>query len=389
MIFYSKKIIWIHEKVKLFNFFTSKNIYSIEENNISSYSPSRHGELICFIPVFGEEELNDDWIVFFEALGANKNFIGFKIFIYILGTNEPIQLDLPIFKQIKYYCKYLSLKYYIFPFKIYNGSSFSEFELFSFYTQQQVVEKSNYKNLIDNATFDSKDSISPVNVETTDTTSMENGFYSILRAEKNHKYASSFLEECSSYSLIINRAKIKNSDIKIKKKNPKLKRLHLISNDFKSIPNFSKLINLEVLNLTANNLTNIVIGSNLPKKLKVLNVSKNRAKTLIVEDVFPELEKLVLFNNNFPSLCLEAKLFPNLKHLNIGRIKEVKALPECVYSLKQLEFLCLSYLNIEQLDERIFSMPKLKHIDIRGLTSNLTNKEICEKLIKNGVRVIC
>lgn len=214
MIFYSNKITWIYEKIKLFNCFTNKDIYSIEKYKINSSKPSVNGELICFIPVFGEEELNNDWVVFFETLGSSKNFIGFKLFIYILGTNEPIQLDLPIFKQIKYYCKYLSLKYYIFPFKLYEGSSFSEFELFSFYTKQQVVNKSSYKCLIDNAVFDSKDSVTPINIEITDTTSIKNGFYSILRSEKNHKYVSSFLEECTSYSLIINRAKIKNSDIR-------------------------------------------------------------------------------------------------------------------------------------------------------------------------------
>jgi len=192
MIFYSNKIIWSYEKVKLFNCFANKNIYPIEENKINSFNPSRHSELICFIPIFGEEELNNDWVVFFETLGSNKNFVGFKLFIYILGTNEPIRLDLPIFKQIKYYCKYLSLKYYIFPFKLYEGSSFSEFELFSFYTQQQVIKKSSYKDLIDNAIFDSKDSIAPRSLEITDTTSIENGFYSILRSEENHKYVSSF-----------------------------------------------------------------------------------------------------------------------------------------------------------------------------------------------------
>lgn len=189
--------------------------------------------------------------------------------------------------------------------------------------------------------------------------------------------------------MIINRAKIKNSDIRIKKENSKLKRLHLISNNLQKVPDFSKLINLEVLNLTANNLINVIVGSNLPKKLKVLNISKNRAQTLIIEDIFPELEKLVLFNNDFDSFYLDSKLFPRLKYLNIGRIKEIKVLPEYIYSLKQLEFLCLSYLNIEKLDERILSMPKLKYIDIRGLTSNLNNKEICTTLLKNGIRVIC
>ena len=58
MIFYSNKIIWIYEKIKLFNCFANKNIYSIEENKINSSNLSIHGELICFIPIFGEEELN-------------------------------------------------------------------------------------------------------------------------------------------------------------------------------------------------------------------------------------------------------------------------------------------------------------------------------------------
>lgn len=394
MIFYSNKIIWGYEKIKLFNCFANKKTYSIEKNEINSSYPSEHGELICFIPIFGEEELNNDWLRFFETLGASKDFVGFKLFIYILGTNEPIQLDLPIFKQIKYYCKYLSLNYYIFPFKLFEGSSLSGFELFSFYTQNQINlnsgnKKSTYKDLIDHAIFESKDSIAPTSLEVTDTTSIENGFYSILRTEKNHKYISSFLEECTSHSLIINRAEINNSDIKIKKENSKLKRLHLISNNFQTVPNFSKLINLEVLNLTANNLIKVIAGSNIPKKLKVLNISKNRAQTLIIEDMFPELEKLVLFNNEFDYFNLDTKSFPRLKYLNIGRIKKIKVLPEYIYSLKQLEFLCLSYLNIEQLDERIFSMPKLKYIDIRGLTSNLNNQEICTTLLKNGIQVIC
>jgi len=389
MIVHSNKIIWSFKKVESFNDFANKKIYRIEKGGINTPYPSEDREIICFIPVFGEEELNSEWLIFFEALGANKSFIGFKLFIYILGTNEPIQLDLPIFKQIKYFCKYLSLDYYIFPFKLYEASNLSGFELFSFYTQSQIKKRSVYKELISNATFESKDSIAPAGLDITDTTSIENGFYSILRPEENHKYVSAFLEECTSYSLIINRAKINNSDIKIHKENSRLKRLHLISNNLQEVPDFSKLINLEVLNLTANSLINVIVGSNLPKKIKVLNFSKNRACTLVIEDSFPELEKLVLFNNEFDSFNLDTKFFPSLKYLNIGRIKKIKVLPEFIYSLKQLEFLCLSYLKIEQLDERILSMPKLKYIDIRGLSSNLNNQEICTILIRNGIKVIC
>lgn len=363
----------------------TENFFSLTSNH------KNDNELVCFIPVFGDEELDMMWVKFFDFLSKQQIVIGFDLFIFVYGTNDPINLNFPFFRQIDFYCRFLSFKKHIFPLKLFKTNKIDDSVLFSFYSQEKRFSREHtISKLIKQTIFDSKDFPLSNTKDILDLTSELNKFDSLLKKlRQKRKRVTLFLEECTTESLLINRAELFNRHIKISKCNPHLKRLHLRSNHLTEFPNVSLLGDLKVINLSANKLTHVTLANNVSDSIEIVDLSKNLITSFEITRTFENLTNLILFNNPFVLFNVSKEYLPNIKQLNIGRIPSTKFLPEVVFTFDKLESLCISYLTLDFFDERILLIESLKYLDVRGTTCVQNNfLDILHELQKKGVQIV-
>jgi len=146
-----------------------------------------------------------------------------------------------------------------------------------------------------------------------------------------------------------------------------LEQLELSYNQLTELPaEMGKLLHLRSLILTGNKLKKLPKECGELKKLKVLNLKDN------ILNEFPEavlhmtsLEELVLKINEIPMIPAGLGQLKNLKVLDLGSNFELESLPDEITGLPKLEKLYLeSCSSLKSLPEGIENMKQLKYIDL-------------------------
>ena len=359
-------------------------IKKINIQNVKNFTPDNSN--IFFIPIYGEEELSEDWKKFLEKYANDPCNIGTSTFFYLYGVYDlEIDKNITIIKQINHILKFLSVQINIFPLKI--MTNFTPIESLVYYYNHANIKKINSNSLINKVIFFSKQELMQNNLKIVDFTAKIDGYSSvidIIELKKKRKFLTKLISSLECESIILNRVKNINMDKVLKKaKNNKICKLQLKSNKLKNTESFSSFSSLEVLNLTANSFSTVNMDD-FPNTIKSLNISKNYIKTIKVKQVRQKIKKLILFNNKITDMSFLIK-FPNIEYLNIG-LNPIKKFPDIILKLKKLEHLNISFVDIDIIPNDILKLERLKSIDLTG--SKIKNKEILLKLFNNGVKVI-
>lgn len=384
MIYYSDTPRWIFPVVENF----AREIDS-SYTNISSEILNFEDDNIAFIPIYGEEELNDEWLSFFQKISESKNNIDKNLILYFCGVYDfDIKLDLTFIKQIKFLTKFLSLSLSIYPIKL--SKDFADLDnMLYFYIHTNPYQKNynifsaNIKDII----FYSKD-FPLIDTKTTiDFTSKNNEYDNILNfenADNREKIIHNIFSQCDRDSLIFNR--ISNCDLESiisNSENNYIKTLSLKSDKLKKFPDFRKFSNLLTLNLTAN-FINCFDIERLPISIRSINIGKNCVSSMILSEN-TNLEKIIIFNNRLKNLDNIEKL-SNLKYINFG-LNPLDEFPINLLYCKKLEHINMSLNNIKSLPIEITNLENLKILDITRCPI-LKNDSVLKKLKNNGVKLI-
>ena len=389
MVFHSTNPHWAKNIIESFCKYQNSSSANIE---LLSIDTTNEQDLIFIIPIYGEEELSDSWVLFFEKFARQKSNIGKNLYIYFSGVYDfEINDDITILKQIKYITKYLSVNIYIYPVKL-EKNRVDINHLIYFYNHSNVFynKKDSYQNIIQNLIFDTKlFLVKNTKNEVIDFTSKEDEYSSVfyrLEMELQESYLEKILLYSKYNTMIINRLNLDNLvNIISQQHNGYIKNISLKSNKIKLIPNMMKFISLEIVNFTANNIQEVNLAL-FPNTIKKINISKNNISQFKINSIYKNIIRVSLFNNQLKDISNLDKL-PNLKYLNIG-LNLFSELPKGLFLLKKLEHLNIALLKIEQISEQILNMESLSILDITG-SYKLQNSNIIKKLKKKGVKIIC
>lgn len=343
---------------------------------------------IAFIPIYGEEELNEEWENFFNLIASNKQNTGKTFAIYFCGVYDfCIDEDLTIIKQIQHICKYSFISFFYYPIKI-DKTRKDDIDHFLFFYRHLDIYKtpSATQKILSEAIFEAQDFPLSDTKYIFDATSSQNK-YSNIFSYVGEEILICFLNTLRRETLIFNR--IKNHDaIKILSliSNFHIKNIQLKSNCLQGGLNFNNLPNIEVLILTANLFQSFDFDQ-LPKKIKYLNLSKNRLQYLAFSNGgdFSDFERLSIFNNRIKNLQNVDSL-RQLKYINIG-LNPIKEFPSELLQCKEIEHINISLTQITSLPKGICHLEKLKTLDI-SYCQNLYNDATIKELKEKGVRII-
>ena len=386
MIYYSNTPSWILSIVEIF----AKEIDS-SYINISSEMSDFEDDNIAFIPIYGEEELNDEWLDFFKKISESKNNIDKNLILYFCGVYDfYVKSDLTFIKQINFLTKFLSPSIYIYPLKL-SKYDFNVNDMIYFYRHTNPYQKNNniFSKYIRDITFYSKDFPLIDTKLIIDFTSKNNEYDNILNFNNTNidikeKIIHNIFSICDRDTLIFNR--IINVDLEqiiSSSKNNYIKTIYLKSNKLKKLPDFRNFSNLKTLNLTANLIDDFDI-ERLPISIKSINIGKNCISSMILSEN-TNLEKIIIFNNKLKNLDNIEKL-SNLKYINFG-LNPLDEFPIKLLSCKNLEHINMSLNNIKSLPIEITNLENLKILDITRCV-NLKNDIVIKKLRNKGVKVI-
>ncbi|PTY41507.1 hypothetical protein, partial [Brachyspira hampsonii] len=179
MLYYSDTPRWIFPIVENF----AREIDS-SYANISSDILNFDEDNIAFIPIYGEEELNDEWLSFFQRISESKNNVDKNLTLYFCGVYDfDIKSDSTFIKQIKFLTKFLSLSVYMYPVKLSKDIIDLDSMLY-FYIHTNPYHKNNniFNNNIKDIIFYSKDFPLIDTKLTIDFTSKNNEYDNILNS---------------------------------------------------------------------------------------------------------------------------------------------------------------------------------------------------------------
>jgi len=364
------------------------NSKSIHLSNVKNIIPDRKN--VFFLPVYGEEELSNEWEKFLKKYAKKSYNIGIDTFFYLYGVYDlEINKNTTIVLQINNILKFLSAQINIFPLKIMSNYTSVE-SLVYYYNHTNVsIKKSNNNFLVNKIIFYSKCELLQNDIKVINFTNKSDGYSSVidkikLKHKKKKKNLIKTLSSLYCESIILNRVKsIKIDKVLKKTKNNKILKLQLKSNKLKNDKVYLNFSSLKVLNLTAN-LFNTINIEYLPISLEVLNVSKNRIKKILINNNRLSIKKLILFNNKISDMNFLNKL-PNITYLNIG-LNPIKNFPNAILNLKKLEHLNLSFLKIDKIPDEILKLNNLKTIDLTG--TKINNNKVLEKLLSKNIKII-
>ncbi|BAM39023.1 long-chain-fatty-acid--CoA ligase 5 [Theileria orientalis strain Shintoku] len=125
-----------------------------------------------------------------------------------------------------------------------------------------------------------------------------------------------------------------------------------------SVPNISKLVNLEVLILSHNNIESFKSPNTFMNKLKKITLSHNKLREFPISDKYPVLAELRLNSNKILTLPNNLELYSCLKILDLGnnQIVNVRGL----YKLSNLKDLNLSNNPSVDVKEVLSNLKQLK-----------------------------
>lgn len=384
MIYHSKTPIWLSDTILTMS--TRLN-HSVE--NIDCFDGTLADQNnIAFIPIYGEEELNEEWELFFNLVASKKQNIGKNFVLFFCGVYDfCISEDLTIIKQIKYICKYSSISFFCYPIKIDKIRKNDIDHFLFFYRHLGIYKTANiFQDILNQVIFDSKDSPLINTKHLFDATSQKDG-YSNIFSHVNKETLVCFLNNFRKDTLILNRIKNHNLiEILSHISNHHIKNIQLKSNKLQGEIDFNNFPKVEVLILTAN-LFQSFDFSFLPQKAKFLNLSKNQLKHLVIPNIgdFLEFERLSLFNNGIENLK-NIGFLKKLKYINIG-LNPIKNFPTELLYCKEIENINISLTQITTLPKDICNLERLETLDI-SYCQKLYDDEIIKKLKEKGVKII-
>jgi len=380
LVFYSNN----SSMIKLINNFSHKtNSKSIHISKVNNFCSNQDD--VFFIPIYGEEELNDEWESFLKKYADNPINIGKNTCFYLYGIYDlEIDKNTTIVKQINDILQFLSIQLNIFPLKIIQNYTLLDTLVYYY----KHTYKNNHKNdLINKIIFFSKQYLIQNDLHIINLTSKYDEYSSVIDHIKIKNKKTILIELLSNTTveyIILNRVKSINMNKFLKKiKNNTILKLQLKSNKLQNIESLSGFIALEYLNLTAN-FFKIINIDKLPKTINSLNISKNFIHEIKIKKKY-KIKKLIVFNNKITDMSFLMHL-ADLEYLNIG-LNPIKKFPDEICKLKKLIHLNISYLNINLIPKEILKLKKLKTIDITG-TQILNSFDIITKLQNNGIKII-
>jgi len=381
LIYYSSRNITILNLID--NFCNKINTKKIHILKVRSFQKSESD--IFFVPIYGEEELSEEWENFLNYYSNNINNLGKNLFFYLYGIYDlEINKNSTIIKQINHILKFLSVQINIFPLKII--TELVSVESLIYYYKHTF--KKNVYDPIDKLVFFSKEQLLENGFKTINFTSKSDEYSSVidkLKIRQNKQFLINLLSSITHENVILNKVKTINmNEILKKSKNANILKFQLKSNSLKDITSLKGFTSLEYLNLTANSLE-IINVDKLPKKIISLNVGKNKITQIKIKNKNLEIKKLIIFNNKITNMDF-LKKFPNLEYLNIG-FNPIKEFPKEIFKLKKLKHLNLSYLPIDFLPKNIIKLEQLKTLDITGTKVSISSI-IIKELIRQKIKII-
>ncbi|SUX05177.1 Leucine Rich repeats (2 copies) [Campylobacter devanensis] len=385
MIIHSDKPCWVVDFFKEINIFNEHEIINI--NNIDQVCLDKIN--IFFIPILGEDELSQEWLIFFNKISSNIKNLGKTLIIFTCGVYDlENREDSVAIRQIKHICKFLSIRLFIYPLKL-NKYNHNLTNMLHFINHIPNDRKSNFQFFIEKVVFETKNYPIVNNAAEINFISLDNGYENILSHYNKDKMVAKIEKICLlNDRKILNLSRLKKIDkncISIFENigNDHMQKLYLVSCSLHEIPFLKKHKKLRYSNLTANSIS-VLDVSYFPDSIEVIDCSKN-----IIMDIKlvynNTIRKLCLFNNKIEKIDYLSNL-NNLQYINLG-LNPLISFPESIFDCKNIEHINLALTPIEYIPEEILTLKSLKILDLT-YCNNLKNVSIIKKLIHNGVKVI-
>lgn len=385
MIVHSDKPNWVINFFEKINTFSNHKIINIEKADLDSLEETN----IFFIPILGEDELSQNWLLFFNKISSNIKNTGKTLIVFACGVYDLENRDDSIaIKQIKHICKFLSIQLFIYPLKL-NKFNHNLANILHFINHIPNDRKSDFQFFIEKVVFETKNYPIVNNATEINFISLDNGYENILSHYDDDKLISK-IEKIFLLNdrKILNLSRLKKIDkncISIIENigNDYIQKLYLVSCVLNKIPFLKKHEKLRYSNLTANNIATLDTSC-FPNSIEVIDCSKN-----IIRDIklaqSNTVQKLCLFNNKIEKINYISNL-NNLQYINLG-LNPLTSFPESIFDCKVIEHINLALTPIEYIPEEILTLKSLKILDLT-YCNNLKNSSIINKLIYNGVKVI-
>lgn len=352
----------------------------------------RNEEIIVFlIPIYGEEELNEDWLNFFDEVFAKGQVKGVKLIVYFFGVyDKKVCLNSAIVNQIRFFTRYNSVHLKIYPTKL-SKYDYSPQDVLKFIINSKDKDFSKTERLLEKLIFKVKDIPEIYDGETLSLTSTNDGYSNILTKLNSQEQIDSNLSKIlSSFSgsrLIINRLKYaKLVTLLSQAYNPNVKVIHLKSCNLTEIPFLKGFSNAEVINLSANKIRSLDC-SKFPLNVRRINVSKNRISNITWDNKLTNVKEISLFNNSITSLS-GISVYENLEYLNLG-LNPIGDIPLEIQSLKKIVHLNVALTKIKSIPRLVFNLPKIEILDVKNCSFLKVKNEDFLKLESLGVNIIC
>lgn len=379
MIYYSTRPFWLQTKIVNISKSMNKNAVNIDTIQVSKLD----SRSICFIPIYGEDELDDNWILFFEKISKNKYNISKQLILFLCGVYDfQICADSTLLKQVNHILKFNSVEIHTFPLKLHKDF-FPLENLVYFYEHIPYKKYSEFDILLHQIIFNSKSFPKTNNLNDIDLTNCVDEYSSMLYNKKKNTLKK-VISKCDRNKLVLNRVKNELLEQIISEaKNDKIERFYLISNNLNCFPNFKGFSSIKYINLTANYIKLININS-LPREIKTLDISKNKVKNInFIENI--ELKKLCLFNNNLSNID-GIETIHTLEYINLG-LNPFEYFPLNLVKCKELKNINLSLTKIKKLPDELLGLEKLENLDLTHCM-HLRDDIVANQLKINGVNVV-
>ena len=391
----------INDKFPLISNYIAREISNKNSCNmvsITDFSFKKHlklascsANIIFFIPISGEEELNKNWFFFIKKLSKRKEINGKFLYVFLFGSYDRlIDINSCIVNQINHLTKFNSLEIMYYPYKL-SRFNYKITEILSFINSSDNLSRnhSNIKRIINDITYQVKDKPLKFTNECLNLTSERDGFSNIISSLNKRKsiYLNNIIENFHGKRLIVNRID-SNTILKTFKiaSNNHIEILHIKSCELDETPFLSNIIRLKVINLSANKIKNIDTYF-LPNGIERLNVSKNRLSSVCWKKLPLSIKELSLFNNNLKDID-GIKVLKNIEYLNIG-FNPIIEVPTEIRYLKKIKHLNMAITKIKCIPEWLLKINSLETIDITDCVELVLGEKEKDMIINQGINLIC
>ena len=370
----------------------------IEKTNVESFidineceliDKSNNQKYIFILPIFGENELIDLYFKKITKIINLTNLLKSDFLFLLIGdvhvSDDPIFLDMPIIKQLKFILRY-TYKPFIYPVKLsqqrllFDNLHFQEIQKFIIKPQLPYLKILNELKKDMGTGVHWNESQCSLNF-----TINESGLSSL----KSTAIRAATLKKASS--LPIHELNLERSSIIQLQElefflNSRIKKLNLSSNKLSTLKGISvALPKLNWLSVAANNFSHINFND-LPNKIKAILAHKNNISSYELDvNKYEQVERISLYRNNIHKAD-EFFQLPKLQKINIGA-NPVSSLPISLNRNSELRYLGIARTNIKFIPEWILESKYIEEVDISYIENNIKKSHI-DYLKHKGVNLI-